>query len=267
MSKGRAAHGFTAVDTQKDPRAWVRCLDTLRRHPFYISYKKRVVELLSPRAGGTYLDVGAGTGDDARAIAEGAGATVVALDSSTVMMSAAARRGLPTVVVALAGRLPFGDATFDGCWSDRTFQHLCEPAAALGEIVRVTKARGRVVVADPDYGTQVLSFPDRELARRVLRYRAERGLRQGTLGHRMAALFTRSGLADVESEARTLVVRDAAALDNVLGLRTWAGPAHAAGELSPKEVATWERLFDETVAAGRFRWAVTFFLTAGTKAA
>lgn len=266
MSRDQIACGFTAVDSQEDPQSCIRCLDTLRQEPFYVSYKRRVVELLGPRPGGVYLDVGAGTGDDARAVAKRIGGTVIAIDSSATMMSEAVRRGLGTSVVGDAAHLPFADNTFDGCWSDRTFQHLPDPAQALGEMLRVTKSGGRLVVVDPDYGTQVMEFPDQELARRVLRYRAERGLRNGTLAHRMPAMFADLGLAQVRAEEMTLVVRDHTAVDNVMGLRTWAGAARSAGYLSEKEVARWERLFDETVATGHFMWAVAFFLTAGTSA-
>jgi len=42
-----------------------------------------------------------------------------------------------------------------------------------------------VVVVDPDYDTQVVDVEDQTLARRVLRFRADRLLRNGTLAHRM----------------------------------------------------------------------------------
>jgi len=39
---------------------------------------------------------------------------------------------------------------------------------------------------------------DQGLARRVLRYRAERQLRNGALVHRMAGLFGSAGLAEIQ---------------------------------------------------------------------
>ena len=265
MKDDRTEHGFTSVDSQEDPQFWIRVLDKLHREPFYISYKARIAELLDPQPDGTYLDVGAGTGDDARVMARNARATVVALDQSEAMMLEATRRGLDTCVVGSAESLPFATATFDGAWSDRTFQHLSDPARALDEIIRVTKPSGRVVIVDPDYGTQVMEFPDQELSARVLRFRAERGLRNGTLAHLMQEMFSQSGLRDVRTEPMTLVVKDASAVDNVLGLRTWARSAQSQGYLTESDVRRWEMLFDEAVAAGRFLWSVTFFLTTGTK--
>jgi ubiquinone/menaquinone biosynthesis C-methylase UbiE len=245
--------------------SWVNVLDKLRREPFYAAYKTRVIELLAPHRNGVYLEVGAGTGDDARNVATHVDAAVVGMDLSQTMMREAVRRGLPSCVVADVHFLPFAEASFDGCWSDRTFQHLHEPERALDEIVRALKPGGRLVTVDPDYGTQEMEFPDQAVARKVFRFRAEQGLRNGTLAHRMAAIFAAHGLSEVHAERMTLQVHDPSAIDNVMGLKTWARSAASAGEMSETEAAAWERLYDETVAAGKFRYAVTFFLTRGMK--
>ncbi|MFD3505352.1 hypothetical protein [Streptomyces sp. NPDC058678] len=65
-------------------------------------------------------------------------------------------------------------------------------------------------------------------------------------------------------EARTLVVRDPSAADNVMGLRMWAHAAAARGYLDPLDADRFMAQFDDAVRAGRFTYAVTFFLTAGT---
>ena len=132
-------------------------------------------------------------------------------------------------------------------------------------MVRVTRPAGRVVVVDPDYDTQVLEFPDQDLARRVLRFRADHALRHGTLAHRMPALFREAGMDRVGVDPMTLVVRDPAAVDNVMGLRTWASTAHRSGFLDADEVQKWEEMYDATIAAGNFFYAVTFFITSGVK--
>ena len=267
MKEKKIGHGFTAVDAQDDPRFWVAALDRLQQEPFFRAYKARLVELLGPRRFGVYLDLGAGTGDDARAIAEDTLAIVVAVDSSRTMMAEARSRGLCTAVVGDGISLPFLQNSFDGSWADRTFQHLSDPDCVLDEIIRVTKPGGRIVIVDPDYDTQVMEFPDQELARRVFRFRAEVGLRNGTIAHRMAGIFGGRGLADVNVEGMTLIIRDPTALHNVLGLRSWAESAQSIGWFTEAEVARWKALYDEVVAAGRFMWSVTFYLTAGVKPA
>jgi hypothetical protein len=179
MSGG--AHGFTSVDDQSDPDAWVRLLDRLGEEPFYAAYKARVLELLAPAAGGRYLDVGGGTGAAARAL------------------------------------------------------------------------------------RQVVDVEDQELARRVLNFRADHLLRNGTIAHRVPGLLTQLGVDDLRIEPATLVVRDPTEVDNVMGLWTWAATAHNRGLLSAEEAEAWPVQLNRAVASGRFLYAVTFFITAGTR--
>jgi SAM-dependent methyltransferase len=253
-------HQFEQVDAAPDPRQWVSVLERLHAEPFYRAYKARVRDLLGPISDGRYLEVGAGTGADAEAL----GAPAVALDSSLTMCQEARIRGLSSVV-GTADALPFASNTMDGCWADRTFQHLKEPMRALHEMVRVLRPGGRIVTVDPDYDTQVVEHPDQALARRVLRYRADHMLRNGTLAHRMAADFAEAGLETIQVETKTIVVRDPTQLDNVLGLRTWARSAAAAGYLTGADAERWEVLYDEVVERGTFLWSVTFFITSGDK--
>jgi ubiquinone/menaquinone biosynthesis C-methylase UbiE len=261
----RPQHGFTSVDQQPDPNAWIDVLDKLRAEPFYAAYKQRVLERLEPRDGARYLDLGAGTGDDARSLASSANCCVIAADYSLTMAMECRARGRVPSLVCDAAHLPFPEATFDGTYADRTFQHLLNPESALDEIIRVSRTAGRVVVVDPDYDNQVMEFPDQNLARRVLRYRADRMLRNGTIAHRMPAMFRDAGLRLVQVEPLTLTVRDPTAIDNVMGLRTWARSAAANGFLSAADADLWERLFDETVQSGKFLYALTFFITSGVR--
>jgi SAM-dependent methyltransferase len=258
-------HAFTDVDAQADPTAWIGVLDKLRDEPLYAAYKRRILELLDPQPGGRYLEVGCRTGADALACAARFDVAVVGIDSSRVMIDEATRRGLTDAVAADAHSLPFEPGSFDGAWADRTFQHLADPRAALNEMARTVKPGGRVVVADPDYGTQVVDVADQELAQRVLRFRADHGLRNGRLAHHMGRLFVRARLADVQVEAMPIVVRDAAALDNALGLRDWARFAHEQRLVTASEVLTWQDALDAASVDGCFLYAFMLFITAGRK--
>ena len=256
-------HGFTRVDREARPSDWIDVLDRLQREPFYRAYKERVREILSPRPTGLYLEVGAGAGSDALAL----GARVIGVDSSQTMCREARARGLSRVVKANAEALPLPSDLVDGGWGDRTFQHLADPGRALAELVRVMKVGATLVVVDPDYGTQAMDFPDLELAQKVLAFRAHHALRNGTLAGRMGQCFGEAGLCDVATEERVLVVRDPTAVDNVMGLRSWARAALACGMMSEAEAQRFEALYDRVVADGSFRWSVSFFITSGRKAA
>ncbi|MET8833512.1 methyltransferase domain-containing protein [Micromonospora sp. NPDC004540] len=257
-------HGFIDVDHQPDPTSWVAVLDRLTEEPFYRSYQQRVRELLRPSPGRRYLEVGAGTGASAVRLRDDHSVSVATVDHARTMSVAMRARGLTECAVADAHHLPFLNRSFDGAWADRTLQHVADPHAAIKELVRVVRPSGRVVLADPDYDTQVLDIADQSLARRVLRFRADVLLRNGTLAHQHAGLLAAYGLVDINVEARTLVVRNPTAVDNVLGLRSWAATAAERGALDPAEAQAFADAFDDAVAAHRFTYTVTFFLTAAT---
>ena len=261
----RWEHGFTDVDAQPDPAAWIGVLDRVADEPPYAAYKRRTMELLDPQPGGRYLDIGSGTGADALACAKRFNVEVVGVDSSRVMIEEATRRGLTEAVLGDAHSLPFPAESFEGARADRTFQHLADPVTALREMVRVVKPGGSIVVADPDYATQVVDVPDRELSERVLRFRADHGVRNGTLAHSMGRLFVQAGLTGVEVEAAPIVLRDPKALDNALGLRSWASLAHEVRLVRADEVRVWEDAIDRAAADGCFLYAFSLFITAGRK--
>ncbi|WP_435205341.1 methyltransferase domain-containing protein [Micromonospora sp. bgisy143] len=257
-------HGFTDVDSQANPESWVGVLDRLGAEPFYQGYQQRVRELLRPTPGGRFVDVGAGTGASAARLGDQHRVSVVTVDHALTMAAAMRARGLTQSTVADAHHLPFPTNSFDGAWADRTLQHLAHPQAAIGELIRVVRPGGRVVLADPDYDTQVLDIADQSLARRVLTFRADVLLRNGSLAHQHGGLLAAHGLVDVTIKPRTLLVRDPTAVDNVLGLRSWAATAAQRGVLTLAEARAFEEQFDEAVLAQRFTYAVTFFLTAAT---
>jgi SAM-dependent methyltransferase len=259
----RSEHPFEDVDAQPDAREWIRVLDAVRAEPMYAAYKKRIVELLAPRRGGTYLEVGCGTGDDALALACAYGAIVLAGDASTAMVAEARRRGLADAAVADAHALPFGDASFDGAWADRAFQHLADPAQALAELVRVTRPGGTIVVADPDYANQAVAVEDQNLARRVLCVRSELSIRNGTLAHRVPELLAAAGLDDVHSHEFEVVLTEPTALDNALGLRDWVLTARRHGLVGEDEVNAWRHALDRAAAENRFRYSFSIFVTGG----
>ena len=113
----------------------------------------RLVSRLAPRATDHVLDVGTGAGHLALAFAPVV-ARVVALDLTPAMLDEvrrnAAERGLTNVSVqqGAAESLPFADGSFDVVSCRLTTHHFPELPRAIGEMARVLRASGRVLVAD-----------------------------------------------------------------------------------------------------------------------
>ena len=80
---------------------------------------------------------------DGYALNLGAGGTEVKLENSIELEYSLFRH---TDVVADAHQLPFGDAVFDAVVTFNTFEHLVSPVRAAGEIHRVLKPGGRLVL-------------------------------------------------------------------------------------------------------------------------
>ncbi len=113
-------------------------------------WSARVAQAASLRPGDRVLDVACGTGVLARAAAEriAPGGSVTGLDSSEAMI-AVAKRIAPAIEwrEASAESLPFDDRSFDAVVSQFGLMFFADRAAALREVRRVLRERGRLALA------------------------------------------------------------------------------------------------------------------------
>lgn len=116
-------------------------------------------------------------------------------------------------------------------------------------------------------GTQKVGIPDQDLARRVLRFRTELALRNGTLAPELGRLFTDAGLTEVHVQEMPIVLRDPTALDNAMGLREWARFAHERRLIDAEDVEAWQRALDDAAANDAFLYSFSIFVTTGRRAA
>jgi SAM-dependent methyltransferase len=117
-------------------------------------------------------------------------------------------------------QLPFAASAFGAVRADRVLQHLADPLAALGEMIRVTRSNGRVIVADPDQESLAIHVPGvpADLVARVKETRRDVGYRNGRLASALPDAFAGAGLHDVTVRAFPLVLTDP---DDAFGLPTW----------------------------------------------
>jgi ubiquinone/menaquinone biosynthesis C-methylase UbiE len=92
-------------------------------------------------AGGSALDLGAGTGAATRALLAAGASRVVAVDAALGMLAHDAGRR-PPAVAGDALALPFADGAFDATVAAFSLNHLADPAAGLREAARVTRRGG-----------------------------------------------------------------------------------------------------------------------------
>ena len=144
-----AAIGFTRVDAQPDTATLIEGMDATAQWPAVKQLHAWEVARLGLRPGRSLLDVGCGVGSVATALAPlvAPGGTVAAVDPSEAMLAEGRRRAEAARVsvdfrAGLAEDLPFEDATFDVCRSERALQWMPDPEAALDEMIR-TNAPGR----------------------------------------------------------------------------------------------------------------------------
>jgi ubiquinone/menaquinone biosynthesis C-methylase UbiE len=235
----------------------------------WLGYKARSLDLLTLADGDHVLDVGCGTGEDARTIAgRFPGVSVIGIDASEDKIREARARtlGLPRPVDFRASdtyALPFEDETFDACRADRVFHHLVDPQKALAEMARVTRPGGRVVVSDTDYDSLVVEAPDLGLTRRILAHHADR-MESGRIGRRLPGLFLDAGLGPVAVTPYAAVATEYD--EEVLKLHDKAERAAAAGVIAPADVARWVESLIEAARAGRFVCAQIILTVCGRKA-
>ncbi len=112
-----------------------------------IYHVKLIREHLGPLAGKRVLDVGCGKGRFARLFLEQEPAAEIwGLDISEEML-----RFVPSGIYTRAGsmtELPFEDGFFDAAYATESLEHAVEIERAVGEMCRVVKPGGRLVIID-----------------------------------------------------------------------------------------------------------------------
>jgi demethylmenaquinone methyltransferase / 2-methoxy-6-polyprenyl-1,4-benzoquinol methylase len=113
-----------------------------------VLWRMATVKALTIKPGDRVLDVAAGTGTSSKALQK-AGATVVALDFSPGMV-AEGRKRHPDIefVEGDAEALPFPAGSFDAVTISFGLRNVQNPQVALGEMYRVLKPGGRIVICE-----------------------------------------------------------------------------------------------------------------------
>lgn len=150
------ASGFAPV-LHPDAPAWFnRVIDDLQFRAV-----RRALALGNLHPGASILDVGCGTGRWVRRFQD-LGLRASGVDATAPMLRLARQRGTTAPVVAgEAQRLPFADAQFDFVSDITVIQHIptAFQAEALGEMARVLKPGGRLILMELIRGEGIHIYP------------------------------------------------------------------------------------------------------------
>ncbi|ACK49096.1 Methyltransferase type 11 [Methylocella silvestris BL2] len=219
------------------------CLGVLNDLPLFRSYKARTWAALGVRDGDKVVDVACGTGFDVIEMAKRfPAAEIFGVDRSEGLLGAARSRaqGLGNVrfLQANADRLPLQTDAFDGARIDRALQHIEDPRASLREMVRVTRPGGRIVAAEPDWGTFVL-YNGAGAASAKMSEVWLRSFRNPFVGRELGVMLDECGVTDLQCEAHALATTDLACADAVFDLPRLCRNCVEAGVLTPQQADLW----------------------------
>ena len=257
---------FDDVDATDEAPMFQAFLDRIEQLAAVTARRRRSYALAEVANGDQVIDVGCGLGTAATEMADlvGAGGSVVGVDESDAMVAEATSRHAASRATFQQGDaldLALGDATVDVYRAERLYQHLADPAAALGEAARVLRPGGRVVLIDQDWDGLLLDGTDRELTRSVLRSFSD-SIVEGWIGRRFHALLRDAGFTGVEVEAETVVSTDWD--DYGIVARLVARTAAADPAVGPDASASCGRATRRpAAAAGRWIMSMTHFLASG----
>lgn len=235
------------------------------------AHKARSYALLEPRPGQQLLEVGCGTGEDVLELAKmiGPRGLVVGVDSSVDLLAKAmANPATASANVEFrkgdAQSLSFPDGTFDGCRAELVLQHLGDPTAAIAEMVRVTRPRGRIVIIDADFDTITIDATDTELTRAVVHRRADLAP-NGLIARRLRRLMLEAGLEEVQGEGLTFTCTDLGFAAPTWGILDVADLLAEEGRFDIGRVERWKAELIERAHSGRFFLASTGYLVFGRR--
>lgn len=268
------ATGFQEAD-HDESGSLISCLGAIETNSFFSGVKEESYRLLHLLQGSRVLDVGCGTGSDARRLAGivGASGMVVGVDPGMRMLSEAVRAcsSPPSHEVAsvsfvrMDGRyLAFPDSFFDGVREDRALQHIGRPQEVIQEMFRVLRPGGRFVSFEPDWELFIIDGPDREMTRKILNFWAD-SFMNGWIGRGLWRLCSECDAAEVTILPRTMIMNDFSICDRIFGIRDTVRLAVQKGVIDDEAGRGWLSALEKDDNSGRFFSSFTGYLVHGRK--
>lgn len=123
----------------------------------------RLVNLINLPISGALLDAGGGTGRVAEALKPYT-SSIYVVDLSVKMLNQARMKNGLQLVNSPTERLPFPDNTFERVIMVDAFHHVFDQSATAGELWRVLKPGGRLIIEEPDirnFSVKLIAFAEK----------------------------------------------------------------------------------------------------------
>ena len=262
---------FRNIDRTAATRSAVRFLDTLNTTQQVQEIQRLTHHLLGACEGVRILDAGCGVGEVTRELGALVGRTgqVMGLDLSEAMVTEARQRteGSELPVEYLQGdihQIPLPTESFDGCRASRVFMYLEDPRKALGELLRLTRPGGAVVLFEPELDSWTLDGPDRAVVRKLVHFWADQ-LRNPWIGRQLAGLFRSHGVAELS--VHPVVGVWTVSMLETFGIYPVLEKAIREGVATRAEVDEWVRFMKEAERTGSYYGSMTGMVIRGIKPA
>jgi arsenite methyltransferase len=175
--------------------------------------RRLVQDAIAVQPGESVLDVGCGPGFYVAELAERVGpkGRVAGVDMSRPMLALAQERVRDLANIELseapATELPFEDQSFDAAISVQVLEYVEDVGAAVGELHRVLRPGGRVVVWDVDWATVSVHSEDQErMARAFAAW--DRHLVHPSLPRTLSRLMREAGFEDVTMDGHAFTTNE-----------------------------------------------------------
>jgi ubiquinone/menaquinone biosynthesis C-methylase UbiE len=254
-------NGYVTAEYLKKAAQRVRALKEL-------SYKHMAIA-----TGATVLDAGCGPGVDTVPLAERVGehGRVIGIDSDEAMLTeaktAAGASPWDKNIEHRCGsvlELPLGGDSVDASRAERLLQVLppeAEPMV-MGELIRVTRPGGRIVLVDADWSSASVDFSGARLERRLMEFFTLRMRPNGLAGRRLYSLCRDGLLEEIRVDVVPVVQYR---LDDTPFGQWLITTATSHGVMSTAEARLWEDELQRREQQQRFLACVNMVVVSGRK--